>query len=142
MNDPIQSATPPANLSGEELHSVLFFQLVMQQSHLATMLMGKTPHPETGQVTKDLDSAKMFIDQLEMLEAKTKGNLNKEESALLKQTLMGLRRGFVKAVEAPAAAPQPASPTTPAATPSAEPPAPPASEAADDEHRKKFSKKY
>ena len=69
----------------EEMHSALFAYLVMQQANMAMMLLGKTPHPETGQTVQDLESAKLFIDQLEMLEAKTKGNLNAEESKLLKQ---------------------------------------------------------
>jgi hypothetical protein len=90
---------------------------------------------------RDLDAAKMFIDQLEMLEAKTKGNLNPQETSLLKQTLMSLRLSFVEAADAP----------EPAATPGAQSAQPPAAKsdaaqsapaAEEDEHRKKFSKKY
>src|SRR5579859_1515099 len=98
----------------EEMHSALFAQLVMQQSNLAMMLLGKVAHPETGKAVKDLDAAQLFIDQLEMLEAKTKGNLTKEEAALLKQNLMTLRLNFVEAVEAPEG--QPASPSQAAKT--------------------------
>src|SRR5678810_906781 len=83
----------------EEMMTALFAQLVIQQSNMAMMLLGKVAHPETGQVHKDVESARLFIDQLEMLEAKTKGNLSKEESALLKQSLMTLRLAFVEAVE-------------------------------------------
>src|SRR6266481_6082776 len=85
----------------DEVLSALFAQLIMQQANMAMMLLGKVAHPETGQVVKDIDAARLFIDQLEMLEVKTKGNLTKEESALLKQSLMSLRLGFVEAVEAP-----------------------------------------
>lgn len=88
----------------------------------------------------------MFIDQLEMIETKTKGNLTREESGLLKQSLMSLRLSFVEAVEsdqgkatAPAAQPGAAAPAS-AATASTDAAA--ASVAADEEHRKKFSKKY
>jgi hypothetical protein len=125
--------------------SALFGHLVIQQSNMAMMLLGKVTHPETGQVVQDLDGAKLFIDQLEMLEEKTKGNLNKEESSLLKQSLMALRLAFVEAVEAPA---QPA--TKPqaqadrsqsAATPFTAPPKA-AATAAEEEHRVKFTKKY
>jgi hypothetical protein len=88
--------------AGRDEHmSALFGQLVMQQANMAMMLLGKVAHPETGQTIKDLEAAKLFIDQLEMLEAKTKGNLSKEESGLLKQSLMNLRLSFVEAVEAP-----------------------------------------
>src|SRR5208283_549593 len=94
-----QTAPTSAEPGREEMPSALFAQLVMQQSNLAMMLLGKAPHPETGQVTKDLEAARLFIDTLEMLEAKTRGNLNKEETALLKQGLMSLHLAFVEAVE-------------------------------------------
>src|SRR5712671_3926510 len=100
--------------SAEEMHSALYAYLVMQQSNMAMMLLGKTPHPETGKTLLDLDSAKLFIDQLEMLEAKTKGNLNPEEASLLKQTLMRLRLAFVEAADAPAPAAAEAKKPTPA----------------------------
>src|SRR5437016_7455209 len=100
MNSP-NTATEHSNPSAEEMNSALFAYLVMQQSNMAMMLLGKTPHPETGQTVRDLDAAKLFIDQLEMLEVKTKGNLSAEESNLLKQTLMTLRLSFVEAADAP-----------------------------------------
>ena len=76
----------PANR--DEQMSALFGHLVMQQANMAMMLLGKVAHPETGKTIKDLEAARLFIDQLEMLDAKTKGNLSKEESGLLKQSLM------------------------------------------------------
>ena len=117
--------TPP---SPEEMHSALFAQLVLQQANMAALLLGKTPHPETGKTMRDLEAARLFIDHLEMLEVKTKGNLTKEEDALLKQNLMSLRLAFVEAVETPA--PKGTEKQTAAATP-AEP----------EESRKRFSKK-
>src|SRR5690348_4631426 len=95
------SPSPEPGGSDEDIMSALFAQLVMQQANMAMMLLGKVAHPETGKVMKDIDAARLFIDQLEMLEAKTKGNLTKEESMLLKQSLMSLRLGFVEAVETP-----------------------------------------
>jgi len=83
MNDSHVSDNIPVNGSPEETMSALFAHMVMQQSSMAMMLLGKTAHPETGQVVCDLEAAKFFIDQLEMLEFKTKGNLNQEEAALL-----------------------------------------------------------
>src|SRR6185503_2931044 len=99
------ASMPPEDLgpiSREEMMSALFAQLVVQQSNMAMLLMGKVPHPQTGQTVRDTEAARLFIDQLEMLEAKTKGNLTKEEDQLLKQSLMGLRMAFVEAMEAPA----------------------------------------
>jgi len=80
---------------------------------------------------------------LEMLEAKTKGNLTREEETLLKQSLMTLRLAFVETVESPAPPPSsgvagPASPSEPAAPPSEDKTSP----AAGEEGRKRFSKKY
>src|SRR3569833_2627962 len=88
-------------ISREEMMSALFAQLVVQQSNMAMLLMGKVPHPQTGQTMRDIEAARLFIDQLEMLDAKTKGNLTKEEEHLLKQSLMSLRMAFVQAVESP-----------------------------------------
>jgi Domain of unknown function (DUF1844) len=148
MNDPHVSEDMPANGSPDEMRSALFAHMVMQQSSMAMMLLGKTAHPETGQIVRDLEAAKFFIDQLEMLEFKTKGNLNQEEAALLKQSLMSLRMAFVESVDSP---PPPAAssakPGTPpaGAGPTGEPPKPAAASATapdEDEHRKKFTKKY
>ncbi len=133
--------------SSDDLSSALFAQLVMQQTNMAMMLLGRVAHPETGQTYKDVEAARLFIDQLEMLENKTKGNLSKDESALLKQSLMNLRLAFVEAVESSPAKPEPAakesSPAPEAsagAAPTATAQAAPSS--AEEEHRKKFSKKY
>jgi hypothetical protein len=145
MSDPLGGDYNP---TPEQMMTALFAHLVMQQTNMAMMLMGKVPHPETGQIIKDMEAAKLFIDQLEMLEAKTKGNLSKEEANLLKQNLMTLRLAYVEVVESPASS-QPAAqkeskPAEPAKT--AEPASPiaqPVSPAAvEDEHRKKFTKKY
>jgi hypothetical protein len=140
MSEP-QTATPPQG-ERDQMMSALFAQLVMQQANLAMMLLGKVAHPESGQVVKDIEGARLFIDQLEMLEVKTRGNLNKEETALLKQSLMSLRLAFVEAVEAPDAAGTAKPKEAAAPAPAGSSPTPEAAAAEDDEHRKKFSKKY
>ena len=130
------------------MRSALFAHMVVQQSSMAMMLLGKTPHPETGQIVRDLEAAKFFIDQLEMLEFKTKGNLNQEEAALLKQSLMSLRMAFVESVDASPPPPEsraeqrkPSAGAGPAGAPD-EPAAASATAPDEDEHRKKFTKKY
>ena len=134
--------------ANEDRMTALFAQLIIQQTNMAMMLLGKIAHPESGQVYKDVEAARLFIDQLEMLETKTTGNLTKEESGLLKQSLMNLRLAYVEAVEEPQPEPAQAarapsgssgSQTQTAATgaPSSTP-----AEAEDEEHRKKFTKKY
>ena len=149
MNDAHGLEQNAGTAERQDTFAALFAQLVMQQSNMALMLLGKVAHPETGQVVKDVEAARLFIDQLEMLETKTKGNLNKEETALLKQSLMTLRLAFVQEVESPSpqtqaraehTAPpgeggQSARPET--AAPSLDP-----SAGGEEEHRKKFTKKY
>src|SRR5687767_9766148 len=100
MNESSFSEDDLADASKEEIMAALFANLVIQQTNMAMMMMGKVAHPETGQAYKDLESAKMFIDQLEMLEFKTKGNLDKREEQLLRQSLTAIRLAFVEAMEA------------------------------------------
>ena len=138
MNDPKASDNVTVSGNPGEMRSALFAHLVMQQSSMAMMLMGKTAHPETGQVVRDLDAAKLFIDLLEMLEFKTKGNLDPEEAALLKQSLMSLRMAFVEAVDA---SPPPPSGGAPNAKPN-DAAVPPSPSPGEEEHHKKFTKKY
>ena len=149
MNDSNAPGGGYANASREEIMSALFANMVIQQTNMALMLLGKVPHPETGEMYRDLESAKMFIDQLEMLETKTKGNLDKREEGLLKQSLTSLRMAFVEEVDAQPeespkiAEPAPASSAAPEAPQPASPtPAPPAAAPEDLESRKKYSKKY
>ena len=137
------------NPTRDELMSALFAHMVMQQANMAMMLLGKVVHPETGKATQDLEAAKLFIDQLEMLQIKTKGNLSKEEENLLKHNLMSLQMTFVETAneaEKPKPAEKPVEQKA-AAQSTSEPknPTEPASEtaaSAADESNKKFVKKY
>jgi uncharacterized protein DUF1844 len=137
--------TPEERAPGtpEERISALFANMVVQQTNMALMFLGRVPHPESGKPVRDLQAAQMFIDQLEMLEAKTKGNLDKHEAGFLKQNLTALRMAFVEAADHErSATPEKTGPET-AATPAAGETAPQTeSSASDAESRKKFSKKY
>src|SRR5437870_12236727 len=115
MNTTAGSAHNADPLSRQEELSFLFAQLVLQQSNMAMMFLGKVAHPESGKVVQDVEAARLFIDQLEMLEVKTKGNLSKDEETLLKQTLMTLRLNFVQTVESSAPAKPPKRETPPPA---------------------------
>jgi hypothetical protein len=143
MSETHSPESQPSQISHEDRLTMLFQQLVMQQASMAMMLLGKSAHPDTGKTFKDVEAARLFIDELEMLEAKTRGNLTKEEAAFLKQTLMSLRLSFVEAVESPGPEPSgEAEQARPDAQPDKITPAPGASAATEEEHHKKFSKKY
>lgn len=121
-------------LTPEEQQSALFAQMVMHLAHTAFVMLGRAPNPMTGKTETDLESARLLIDQLEMIEAKTKGNLIPEEQHLLRQNLMTLRMGFVQALEtSQKAPPKESSPVDAAATPTPE---------TDADAKKKFSKSY
>jgi len=137
-----------AGVSHAEIMSGLFANMVLQQTSMTLMLLGKTPHPESGKTLHDPEAAQMFIDQLEMLEVKTRGNLTSEEAGLLKQSLMTVRMAFVEAVDTagkPPSQPEPASPAgEPTTTAAPDQPAPPplTGPTAEEESRKRFTKKY
>ena len=79
-----------------EKNRVLFTQLVIM-FHAATMQqLGKVKHPVTGVVGKDLPAAQATIDILDMLRARTKGNLSGEEDQLLTKILQDLKLGYVQ----------------------------------------------
>ena len=60
--------------------------------------LGVMKNPVTGEARKDLRHAGLVIDTIDMLREKTKGNLSKEESDTLEESLHQLRVMFVQAV--------------------------------------------
>ena len=58
--------------------------------------LGKLANPVTGKAEKNMPAARLFIDTLEMLEHKTQGNLNSDETKVLQATLTDLRLMFVE----------------------------------------------
>lgn len=127
-----------------------FIEFVMMQAQNAALFLGQIPNPQTGQGEVNLELAKMFIDQLAMIQEKTRGNLTNEETAVLRNTLSNLQMAFVEVSqqtrgENPAAAPPP-EPSTPAESSATSAPAEssdsPVSPPAETESRKKFTKSY
>jgi len=123
-----------------------FIEFVMMQAQNAALFLGQIPNPQTGKGEVNLELAKMFIDQLGMIQEKTRGNLTSEEGAVLKNTLANLQMAFVEVskemregkTESAAAPPEQPESKDPAAETS-EPATPPQSES---ESRKKFTKSY
>jgi hypothetical protein len=76
-----------------------FIEFVMMQAQNAAFMLGQIPHPQTGKADVNLEMAKLLIDQLAMIQEKTKGNLNSDESRILAGTLSNLQMLFVEAAE-------------------------------------------
>ena len=81
-------------LSGEL--SQRFVEFVMMHAQNAALFLGQIPNPQTGEGEVNLDLARMFIDQLSMIQEKTRGNLTTEESTVLRNTLTNLQMAFVE----------------------------------------------
>jgi len=120
-----------------------FIEFVLMQAQNAAFVLGQIPHPQTGKAEVNLDLARLLIDQLAMIQEKTKGNLNKDEAQILANTLSNLQIAFVEAAREQrserkadplSAEPQPESKIE---TPTTETPA-----VSESEGKKKFVKSY
>ena len=139
----VQTTTQSGELSQR------FIEFVMMQAQNAALFLGQIPNPKTGEGEVNLDLARMFIDQLAMIQEKTRGNLTSEETTVLRNTLSNLQMVFVEVSQSesgggsappPAgAAPAPTSPSQPEEAASLPEPAVPSPES---ESKKKFTKSY
>src|SRR4030081_3011892 len=88
-----------------------FVEFVMMHAQNAALFLGQIPNPKTGEGEVNLELAKMFIDQLAMIQEKTRGNLTNEEAAVLRNTISNLQMVYVDvAQKVPKGAAQPAAP--------------------------------
>src|SRR5437660_9241497 len=71
-----------------------FIEFVMMQAQNAALFLGQIPNPQTGKGEVNLDVAKMFIDQLAMIRAKTRGNLSDDEIKVLNNAISNLQMAF------------------------------------------------
>ncbi|MDX9821048.1 MAG: DUF1844 domain-containing protein [Syntrophales bacterium] len=78
------------------LPEVNFANFILSLGTTAFYHFGDLPDEAEGKAEKNLAAAKQTIDLLSMLESKTKGNLDKDEQALLEGILYELRLRFVK----------------------------------------------
>lgn len=139
----VQTTTQSGELSQR------FIEFVMMHAQNAALFLGQIPNPKTGEGEVNLDLAKMFIDQLAMIQEKTRGNLTNEESMVLRNTLSNLQMAFVEVARAQpgGASVSPPAAETGAPEPSAPPPEKPVAAegspaAAETESKKKFTKSY
>lgn len=73
-----------------------FIEFVMMQAQNAAFMLGQIPHPHTGKAEVNLEMAQLLIDQLVMIQEKTKGNLTNDESRILANALANLQIAFVE----------------------------------------------
>ncbi|CAN5199894.1 hypothetical protein BH20VER2_BH20VER2_02600 [soil metagenome] len=148
----VQTSTQSGELSQR------FIEFVMMQAQNAALFLGQIPNPQTGQGEVNLELARMFIDQLAMIQEKTRGNLTSEESTVLRNTLSNLQMVFVevsqgaggagaRGAEAPAPQQREEQSAPASQSSAADAPAAPAADAApsaasEGESRKKFTKSY
>jgi uncharacterized protein DUF1844 len=136
-------------LSGELTQR--FIEFVVMHAQNAALFLGQIPNPKTGQGEVNLDLARMFIDQLAMIQEKTRGNLTSEEAKVLTNALSNLQMAYVEVAgeqpkeamrpETPEAAPSPM-PAEQSSTATPEPSSPTSSTEPEIESRKKFTKSY
>jgi hypothetical protein len=138
-----------------------FVQFVMMQTQNIYYLLGRIPSPDGRPVPANLEGAKLFIDQLEMVQEKTRNNLSAQESQILEEALKNSRLAFVEASGGTPASMMPSRsplgefpldeevPDDEAAAPKAEAkpaaapkPTEPAKPAEPEENKKKFTKSY
>jgi outer membrane biosynthesis protein TonB len=146
----VQTSTQSGELSQR------FIEFVMMHAQNAALFLGQIPNPKTGEGEVNLDLARMFIDQLAMIQEKTRGNLTNEESTVLRNALSNLQMVYVEvaretpkvAAEPATAKPEPTEQPAPEQKPSPPPAAssetapPVTSTESESESKKKFTKSY
>ncbi len=88
-----QSSEPPPELT--------FAAFLWSLSEQALAALGEVPDPSTGKLSRDLVMAQQMIDIIIMLRDKTRGNLDSEEQAMLKEILSGLQMKYVELARQP-----------------------------------------
>lgn len=115
-----------------------FIEFVLMQAQQIALMLGQMPGPDGKPIEANLPVARIFIDQLEMIREKTRGNLSVEESDMLNKVLADLQLAFVEAGQNPQAG------TTPpaAAVKESSSAEPTTTDSPDDDGKKKFTKSY
>ncbi len=139
----------------------IFIQFIMMQTQNTAHCLGQMPDPQTGKGYLNIPMARLLIDQLAVIRAKTAGNLSPEEQKIIDSALADMEQAFEyvaartegfhpgeslaydpepEELSASAPAPEPAgeAPVAPVAAAAPEPTPEPAPE----ESRKRFTKSY
>lgn len=90
-----------AKLDAETRQSFLFLHLLHSFESAALIGLGKLPGPD-GQCKVDLEAVSFSIDMLDMMKARTRGNLKEDEDRYLERTISNLKLNFLTEQEKPA----------------------------------------
>jgi hypothetical protein len=144
----------------------IFIQFIMMQTQNTAHCLGQMPDPQSGRAYLNIPMARLLIDQLAVIRAKTAGNLTAEEQKIIDSALGDMEQAFEYVAartegfhpgeslvvdpqteeppltDAPASEPAPAAAAPAAATATPEPARAPALAPAPEESRKRFTKSY
>jgi len=82
----------------KESFDQLLMQVILMYQSASLQFMGKVKNPVTDKLERDLEQAKMFIDILDMMKNKMKGNLTDAEENFLTGILHDLHLNYVDEV--------------------------------------------
>ena len=93
--DTLEEQKSPSDEKEAASFQVDFPTFIMSLSSSAFYHLGDMPDPTTGKKELNLPAVQQTIDMLNMLKAKTKGNLKEDESKLLEQLIYELQVKYV-----------------------------------------------
>ena len=88
-----------ASLSMGDTPRIDFTAFVMSLATTAAVHLGDVPDPVSGEQAVNLPAASQMVDILSMLQEKTKGNLDPDETQLVETLLYELRMRYVEATQ-------------------------------------------
>ncbi len=88
-----KTETPKEPTKETEVNFTLFLSTMGLQAYVA---LGEIPDPSSKQSTVNLPQAKYMIDMLGLIEEKTKGNLDQQESGMLSSILYEIRMKYME----------------------------------------------
>lgn len=120
----------------------LFAQLTIMLATSAMQQLGLIPHPVSGKREVHLQEAQSTIDILDMLAAKTQGNLTDEENKVLGDVLQSVRMQYVQVAQNGAPPQPPADEAAPKPPPQPEQPQPSSENESNQDDKRRFHKTY
>lgn len=82
--------------NGKKGDEHLFIHLVSNFTQLAWVALGKLKNPVTDKVDKNIEEAGFYIDMLDMVKNRMKGNLSEDEEKFMESNLGSLKLNYVE----------------------------------------------